>query len=262
MTNNWAKLYFAVSTILSFVGIVYYENILALEFALQDDENHLLAILVSFSCPLVIVAQFYASLQLLAKQISAAETTVRRRATLCFGVVFFLFWIGIIWFLNGQDPLSAAAFRVNHLNYQMLVVHTGVGVYFFGFFKDLNSRHNRKSTKSLTFDNYIWVLWFLAIFHLGSLHTFISLTSLNQACTKAYGPLWLSVANHLFEGQVCRSQYDTGKQVFENLLTQNGFEKTDLFGVDVIFYCASFLIGIALRYLMISLAIFRRTKKY
>ncbi len=67
MTSNWAKLYFAVSTILSFVGIVYYENILALEFALQDDENHLLAILVSFSCPLVIVAQFYASLQLLEK---------------------------------------------------------------------------------------------------------------------------------------------------------------------------------------------------
>lgn len=263
MTSNWAKLYFAVSTILSFVAILYYQNLLALEFALQDNERHLLAILVSFSCPLVIAAQFYAFLQLLEKQISAAETTVRKQSTFCLGVVFFLFWIGIIWFLNGQDPLSAAVFRMTYLNYGIIALHVSIGFYFFGFFKDLNSRPNAKKTKSQTFNNYVWILWFLAIFHLISLYKF-RFTLDEVACGKVFGTSgieWLSNRQQYFESRDCSYQFEYAEQVFENLLMLKRFAKTDLFGVDVIIYCASFLIGISLRYLMTSLSIFGQTKE-
>ncbi len=177
--------------------------------------------------------------------------------------MFFLFWIGIIWFLNGQDPLSAAAFRMAYLNYGIIALHVGIGFYFFKFFKHLNSSPNAKKTKSQTFNDYVWILWFLAIFHLLSLHKF-RFTLDEVACGKVFGTSgmeWLSDRQQLFESRDCSYQFEHAEQVFENLLMLKGFAKTDLFGVDVIVYCASFLIGIALRYLIISSTIFGLTKR-
>lgn len=247
MTLYKSALYFFVSAALSLMVLLFKEDLQVLETELYDADRKFLAGIVSCSL-FAFAALFLSFYDLMRRLIQRSSQRLYGNIIYSLGIAFFLFMISLIWFVGGVDLLSAAIFRLEHFKYEWIAAHLGGGFILYSFFYVPEIYMEAEKTRLEASEKKLWLFGFLAAFHLWPLLKYHDgPNTIGSACSKIYGSGFFKHPQDFMDGIFCGKDFETGKQVYEQLLIAEGFSKADIYGVDALFYCLAFLSGLILK---------------